>query len=140
MRRQAGERRALAAQRFQRDTAEPHVAVETNERSTLETALSETTRSARRKDQRGEALLGPSVGPQEGNEGQKVTKRRRRRRTTPGPGTMRPRVAGTSRIIGDASRGISRTVPLVLRITCVLALLVHAADVDADVPVSAKRP
>lgn len=52
---------------------------------------------------------------------------------------MRPRAAATSRIIGDASRGISRPVPLVLRIICVLALLVHAA-VDVEAVVSAKRP
>lgn len=41
---------------------------------------------------------------------------------------MRPRAAATSTITGDASRGISRPVSLVLRsLTCVLALLILAA-------------
>ncbi|EZA48730.1 hypothetical protein X777_12888 [Ooceraea biroi] len=41
---------------------------------------------------------------------------------------MRPRAAATPTTTGDASRGISRPpLPLALRITCVLALLVHAA-------------
>lgn len=56
---------------------------------------------------------------------------------------MRPRAAATSRIIGNASRGISRPVPLVvLRITCVLVLLVHVATwiPIAEAVVSAKRP
>jgi hypothetical protein len=41
---------------------------------------------------------------------------------------MRPRAAATPTTTGDASRGISRPpFPLALRLTCVLALLVHAA-------------
>lgn len=41
---------------------------------------------------------------------------------------MRPRAAATPAITSDASRGISRSLlPLALRLTCVLALLVHAA-------------
>ncbi|KYQ56761.1 hypothetical protein ALC60_04360 [Trachymyrmex zeteki] len=55
---------------------------------------------------------------------------------------MRPRAAATSRIIGDANHGISRSIPLVLRVTCVLALLVHAATwiPIAEAVVSTKRP
>lgn len=55
---------------------------------------------------------------------------------------MRLRAAATSGVIGDASRGISRPVPLVLRITCVLALLVHAATwiPISEAVVSAKSP
>jgi hypothetical protein len=54
----------------------------------------------------------------------------------------RPRAAATSTTTGDASRGISRPVSLVLRITCVLALLVLAATwiPVAEAVVSEKCP
>lgn len=56
---------------------------------------------------------------------------------------MRPRAPTTSTNTGDEDRGISRLVsPLVLRITCVLALLVLAATwiPVAEAVVSAKYP
>lgn len=58
-----------------------------------------------------------------GKEGTRV-----REEGGPRPATMRPRAAATPATTGDASRGISRPqLPLALRVTCVLALLVHAA-------------
>jgi len=115
------------AARHQRDTASPHVAAKAGGLipGPFSLPLSSRRRGRAQEDSDDSALgnLGlaaeedPRRGRYEGERG-----------GGPRPATMRPRAAATPTTTGDASRGISRSpLPLALRLTCVLALLVHAA-------------